>query len=815
LDTHLFDQFAEAVTVMRPDGTCVYLNPAAERAYGRPREAMVGQDLWALYPAAAMAPIHAAFARVAETGRAEQLDVHSATLDRAFSFHLYRSEGRVYLFARDVTAERRTLQERQRLQEALGAEQARTETERARLEALFAQAPACIALLRGPEHLYVLSNPVNDRFLGRSDVVGRTVGEVVPEFAEQGIVALLDRVYASGEAYSHREQRFEVREPGGPPREHFVDLLYQPTRDARGHVDGVAIFGFDVTAQVRARQQLEGLTAELRQGEQRYRSLVAATSAVVWTTDGAGAFVTPQPSWEAYTGHGWERHRGWGWAEALHPEDRARMQEEWQAALRAPRRFEARTRLWHAGSQAWRHSLVRAVPLHQPDGTPREWVGMVTDVEDEWRQEQGTRFLAAAGATLNRTLGLEETLTRVASLAVPALADWCGIHLQESADAPVQLLTIAHQDPARAARALDLARHFPQDRSVAESASEVMKSGRPRLVPEVTRAHLEAHAVDAGHLSLLERMRVRSVMAVPLAARGRTFGLVTFVSTAESDRRFTPEDLALAEELARRASLAVENARLYHQAQQAVRLRDEFLSVASHELRTPLTPLSLKLGTLARTLRHQPPEDPFTLQVKSAVEMGLKQVQKLAVLIGDLLDVSRITSGRLALNPEPVDLGALVRDVLARFQPQAAATGCALEAVLDEPLVGTWDRMRLEQVVVNLVDNAMKYGAGRPVHLRLERGGGAADGPYARLTVLDHGIGIPFEHQRRIFERFERAVSERHYGGLGLGLYITRTLVEAMGGSIRVESAPGEGACFTVELPPEAPAGPVAPPPRP
>jgi PAS domain S-box-containing protein len=232
----------------------------------------------------------------------------------------------------------------------------------------------------------------------------------------------------------------------------------------------------------------------------------------------------------------------------------------------------------------------------------------------------------------------------------------------------------------------------------------------------------------------------------------------------------------------------------------AVRLRDEFLSVASHELKTPLTPLSLKLQTLAREAEAQP-ESPFVLKTRAHVEAGRRQIKRLSDLIGDLLDVSRITSGQMKLQQEPVDFSAVVREVVTRLEPEATKAESRLTVETPKALPGSSDRMRLEQVVENLVTNAIKYGAGKPIHIRL-----AATAERVTLTVQDQGIGIAPEHQARIFERFERAVSERNYGGLGLGLYITRTIVEALGGSIRVQSQPGQGATFTVELPrgPEA-----------
>ncbi|MDY7229406.1 sensor histidine kinase [Hyalangium rubrum] len=240
-------------------------------------------------------------------------------------------------------------------------------------------------------------------------------------------------------------------------------------------------------------------------------------------------------------------------------------------------------------------------------------------------------------------------------------------------------------------------------------------------------------------------------------------------------------------------------------AEEAVATRDEFLSVASHELKTPLTPLNIKLHTLRRELSA--PSSTFSPERSLGhLDMAQRQVKKLAELVEDLLDVSRIGAGKLELYPTQVDLATLVQDVVRRFEPEAVRVGSALELESDQPVSGSVDPKRFEQVLDNLLSNALKYGAGKPVRVRLE-----ALGAQARLTVRDEGIGIATEALERIFRRFERAVSGRNYGGLGLGLYITRQIVEASGGTVRAISAPGQGATFTVELPLEVSAPPPGP----
>jgi signal transduction histidine kinase len=227
-------------------------------------------------------------------------------------------------------------------------------------------------------------------------------------------------------------------------------------------------------------------------------------------------------------------------------------------------------------------------------------------------------------------------------------------------------------------------------------------------------------------------------------------------------------------------------------AENAVRLRDEFLAIASHELRTPLTPLRLQLQVMLRHLRKG---QGGNAELEAATESALRQTERLANLVNDLLEVSRISMGRLTLNVETMDLADAAREVLERHQSEAQSAGCQL-SLSAESVVGRWDKLRVDEVLTNLLINAIKYGAGKPVDVAVER----VDG-MARLIVQDRGIGISSEDQKRIFDRFERAVPVRSYGGIGLGLYIAKQIVAAHGGSIGVRSAPGQGSTFTVELP--------------
>lgn len=234
------------------------------------------------------------------------------------------------------------------------------------------------------------------------------------------------------------------------------------------------------------------------------------------------------------------------------------------------------------------------------------------------------------------------------------------------------------------------------------------------------------------------------------------------------------------------------------QLREAVRARDEFLSIASHELKTPLTPLALQLEAALELARasHEGGTSVPAAKLETRLAAAVKNVDRMAVLINHLLDVTRITSGHLAISPSRVDLGALVAEVVANMRDVARQSGSELLLDVEEPVTGTWDSAGLETVVTNLVSNAIKFGRGKPIQLRLGR-----DGNVAYLVVVDHGIGMASEAQQRIFERFERAVSAKQYGGLGIGLWISRQMVLAHGGTIRVVSKADVGSTFAVTLP--------------
>ena len=410
---------------------------------------------------------------------------------------------------------------------------------------------------------------------------------------------------------------------------------------------------------------------------------------------------------------------------------------------------------------------------------------MVRDITERRRVERTQRLFAEAGRIFNQLLEPDLTVAELARLMVPELADGCVLFLASPGGQLLpRALTHAVADKERAL--WELLHRYPPDAEDAQGVGQVVRTGNSERVELVTGEVLRRMARDEGHLALLRRLELGSSLIVPISVGEQRSGALMLLSSV-SERHYTMSDQIFLEELAGRAALALDNARLFVEAQRAL----ELIGVASHDLGNPLNAMQLLLARLRRVDPAREPE-----RVREGLMAAMRHGQRLGQLLHNLLDLSRLSSGKLALEVARVDMAELVREVVDRHSEQAAEAGCPLRVEVEPQLEGWWDPLRVERVVTNLLSNAMKFGRGRPVEVHLTQVAGRV-----QLTVRDHGVGIPPEAQRRIFERFEREKSAGTHAGFGLGLYIVRQLVEAHGGTIRVQSTPGDGAAFIVELP--------------
>jgi signal transduction histidine kinase len=386
-----------------------------------------------------------------------------------------------------------------------------------------------------------------------------------------------------------------------------------------------------------------------------------------------------------------------------------------------------------------------------------------------------SRFLSEASSSFGQSLRSEHVTGEAVRLAVPELGEWCILRGLEDRGAPH--LAFAHADGRQ--------RSLLQQLAEASFADPALQSRESLLVPSLTPQQLAAYG-DPQVVRTLGELGVRSLMFVPFGARGLTGGLIF----GTGRRTYDIGDLRFTESYVERVSQALENAVLYERSLEAIKLREAFLSIASHELFTPLTSLQLSAELLQRRVAGAGEA------AQRSADIVVRQARRLRSLASRILDASALGSAWTTLQRRRVDLVEVAHGIVDELCEQLTASGSPLEFHTNGPVIGNWDPVRISQVLVNLLDNALKFGRGKPITMTIR-----ADGTHAIITVADHGVGIDPEVQARIFERFSRSNSTRNFPGLGLGLYIVRGIVEAHGGSVHVDAHPGEGARFTVELP--------------
>ena len=532
------------------------------------------------------------------------------------------------------------------------------------------------------------------------------------------------------------------------------------------------------------------LAEEVQHNELRYRTLVEAgpVQQAVFTATPDGR-IDWSEAWSAITGQPREQLEEGAGMSVVHPDDAARTWERWKTAIANGSLYEDEIRV-RVVDGSWRWFAIRATPV-RVEGRVLEWIGNIADVDERKRHEERSAFLNRASELLSSSLDYDKTLRTLARLCVPALGDWCAIHLATTGP-DYERVAVEHIDPAKVRLVEQLDRRTrpaPEHDPIAQ----VILTGRPHLVEHATDEMLAAGSTSEEQLNVLRSLGFRSWIVAPMTSGGHTLGTLTVVH-GESGRHYGEPDLPFIEDLARRAATAIENARLYEAADSANRAKDEFLATLSHELRTPLTAITgwahmLQVGKV----------DEQT--AKLAVDTIVRSAQTQAELIDDLLDLSRVVAGTLHLTIATVDLGAIVEDALVAARPAADAKGLTLQFEDRTPAaLVRGDERRLRQVVWNLVANAVKFtdigGAIRIVLSVQERN--------ARLEVIDTGRGIDAAFLPHVWDRFRQADSStsRQHGGLGLGLAVVRHLVELHGGTVAVESeGTGRGSRFTIEIP--------------
>ncbi|HEX8161471.1 MAG TPA: PAS domain S-box protein [Pyrinomonadaceae bacterium] len=792
------------------EGTILSWNPGAERLYGYTAAETVGRPVTMLIPPDRPDEEPHILEQIERGSPIEHYETVRRRKDGTLVnvsltvSPLRDSDGRVVgasKIARDITERRRAEDEKLRLA-------AQIEGERRRLRDLVANVPGVVWEAWG------MPDEGSQRIDFVSDYVETMLGYTVEEWLATPnfwltIVHPEDRERAAREA----REKFDSR-AGGASRFRWVTKGGRAIEveaqsvvicDERGEPAGMRGVTMDITERVRSE-------AALRQSEERYRAFVAQSSEAIWRFELDVPLPVNLPEDEQidhFYAHArlaecndvMARMYGFSRAEEI---EGARLQQmiPRNAANDAYLRGAIRSgyRLTDAESEErdregnTKYFLNNLVGIVEGGELRRVW-GTQRDVTERRRAEEEQKFLSDATTILASSLDYEATLDAVAHMSAAYLADYCLVDLLED-DGAIRRLVVAHRQPEREAAWREMQRRFPIVSDPRHTVHKVLLTGEPDLFTDMTGEVLARAIPSPAQVGELRQIGVRSAMTVPLRARGRTVGAISFIS-AESGRRYRERELRLAEELARRAALAVDNARLYERAQEANRAKDEFLATLSHELRTPLTPIVGWVHLLGGDGAAAGGPD-----LRHGLAVIDKNSQALSHLINDLLDMSAILNGKMRIDRLPVKINSALQEAVETVRAQADVRGVGIELSLcagEEPQV-EGDRTRLVQVFWNLLSNAVKFSPDRGrVRVACD-----ADARSLRVRVEDEGIGISREFLPHVFERFRQADMSptKLYGGLGIGLSLVRSFVEAHGGEVAAESAgEGRGSRFTVTLP--------------
>ncbi|GAC1544763.1 MAG: hypothetical protein NVS2B7_19220 [Herpetosiphon sp.] len=605
----------------------------------------------------------------------------------------------------------------------------------------------------------------------RADLLGHNTWEVFPGLVGTTIETCFRQAMAMGE----------------PKATELITSMTQHHYEVRAYPssEGLSVYFRDITEQ----RQIE---AARHASEQLAHQFIDSVPQIMWILDAEGRFIFFNQRWYEYTGRICDDAGNAGWMDNIHSDDLPHIKELTKGSYPEAGTLEGELRIRRTDG-VYRWHLVKLARWNDHDGSPARWFGAAVDIDDRKRSDVARELMAEISRVLGLSIDYDETLSSLARLTVPGLADMCLIDLLDEQGRP-RRVAAAHKNSEQPPY-MSVINQNPPAQDSCSPLSIVLRSGISCLASQVDSAWIGQVAQNDDHRAAIHALGPRSVMVVALQARGRTLGLWT-LTRLEGSEPYQHEDLLLAEELGRRASLAVDNARLYHQAQLAIHEREALLSVASHELKNPLTTL---LGTGQLLQRRTATGKALTARDIRSIEVIIEQGMRVNRLLETLLDLSRLEGSQETIVQTRVDLQRLLGDLVDEIEPTLEKHVLVLTSSGEHPWTVAGDSDRLLQVFRNLIGNGVKYSPhGGTVMVALK-----ASEHCIVVTVSDEGIGISSADMPRLFDRFYRASDASGFGisGLGIGLYVVREIVAMHGGTVTVDSKPGQGARFTVSLP--------------
>lgn len=609
-------------------------------------------------------------------------------------------------------------------------------SERKNIYSLLMKAPVAITVTNGPDHIVELVNDEAQVLFPNTCKEGFPVSDFLNEAEKERFMPLMDMIYNSGVGQIFKAQPVKVIRDNGEVKNYYIDLLYEPIKDKNNLTTGIFHLAVDVTDRVTALKRAE-------ESEKLFRTYAESMPQMAFIANAKGEITYFNRRWYDFSGSSEGEDFNWEEREIHHPEDKERTVQRWRHSIETGEPYEIEYRLRRKdGSYRWH--LGRAVPLRDSTGKITQWVGTNTDIHDQKLIE----------ANQTRLLQLLESSSDFIGLAD---IEGKGIFINSAGREMVGI------DPET-----DIAKIQISDFFFEEDLSFVDKV----IIPTTLQ---EGKWVGDFRFKHFKTGEVKWVHYNSFITHDEKTGELTGFATVSRD--------------------ITEMKQKERKLEEALIARDQFLSIASHELKTPLTSLKLQAQLTLRNLQNKKEIAPD--RQLSMANQTSELVGRLTRLIDDMLDVSRIRTGKLQLDKAEHDFSDIIREAVFRLSVLFEAAGLSHPYMdLDENVKGICDRFRIEQVIGNLLTNAIRYGMGKPVMISLKK-----KDNYIRMAVTDQGYGIAQEDLGRIFGRYERAINSSEVSGLGLGLFITKEIVESHNGRIWVESEVGKGSTFIVELP--------------
>lgn len=784
----VLESISEGVVITDEDGRIVYLNSAEEKLFGYAQEDLMGQPLRVLNGQdIGEKEIDEIFKAIEKDGiwigewTNVKKDGTLLTTSCRITVLMLNGDRHFVVVQRDITQKKKRAQEQLALQ--------------SRFKTFFEQSTLVMEIYDLEGNPLEVNRAWENLFeTSKEQLTGYNL-LTDPSTAELGMLPFIQLAYA-GEATEMPAFYLDPTKLGKVGRGRWLEAWFSPVKDENNKVKELAVILKDVTQQKEMQEQLDLSILKRKITEDRLNMAVKTGKVGIWEWKPGDKKLYWDETLEAIYGYEPGTFSGSvdDYSNALHPEDKEIM---WQTvsksqAERKPYVVEHRI-IRRDGEVRWLQGS--GTTFFDENDQPIMMMGTALDITDKKVAVLDQKFLSEVSEILSSSFNFLENLQKVAQKSIDYFCDGCIVdRLLPEGD--LNRIVVAFTREELTPHVIEMHKRYPQRLKIGHPIFDTLVGNQSYHIDHnssLLESFKEKYGIE--YTSDLAKLNAKSYFIVRLKNREHLLGTMMFISLADGKAKFTERHKWLAEEVSFRASMAMENSILFMNSQEAIRSRDEFLSIASHELKTPLTSLTLQNQMKKRQL-EKGALAMDEVKLRRIIDSEDQQLKRINRLIDDMLDIARIRAQRLTIHKEFFSFCHFISDVMERFTPQMEAAGCDVSINLCPEFQVNADIYRIEQVVVNMLTNAMKYGAGRPIWIEVLQSDSKVT-----FKVHDNGPGIEEKDLERIFQRFERAVTGREISGLGLGLYISRQIVDQHQGSLYVKSSPGVGSTFVMELP--------------